>query len=135
MLVVWEKAGTFGSRSRAGTWILGIAYRKALKLRLRLNRWTQRFKAADWDAVVEPMARIEGLTDEVLTRDLLFRAMRQLTPKQRAVVELTYYFGYSCEEISGIVGCPENTVKTRMFHARAKLKGILQQLGQRRADD
>jgi RNA polymerase sigma factor (sigma-70 family) len=135
MLVVWERAAVFGGRSRVGTWILGIAYRKALKLRLRLHKWTDRFKAADWDEVVEPMARGEGLNEEFLTQDLLHRAFRQLSPRQRAVVELTYYFGYSYEEIATIVGCPENTVKTRMFHARAKLKACLQQLGQKTADD
>jgi RNA polymerase sigma factor (sigma-70 family) len=135
MLVVWERAAVFSGRSRVGTWILGIAYRKALKLRLRLHKWTERFKAADWDEVVEPTARVEGLTEEFMTQDLLYRAFRHLSPRQRAVVELTYYFGYSYEEIAIIVGCPENTVKTRMFHARAKLKQCLQQLGQKKADD
>ena len=50
------------------------------------------------------------------------RIMGLLPPEQRAVVELTYYFGCSYEEIAVIAGCPENTVKTRMFHARAKLR-------------
>jgi len=40
-------------------------------------------------------------------------------------VELTYFNGYSCAEISEIIGCPVNTVKTRMFHARGKLKSLL----------
>jgi len=135
MLVVWESAGAFGGRSRVATWILGIAYRKALKHRSRLHKWAQRFKAADWEEVIEPLAGSEGLNDELASRDLLFRAFAKLTPRQRAVVELTYYFGYSYEEIARIVGCPENTVKTRMFHARARLKEILRGLGQRNADD
>jgi RNA polymerase sigma-70 factor (ECF subfamily) len=135
MLVVWERASGFGGRSRVGTWILGIAYRKALKLRLRLHKWTERFKAADWTEVIEPIARVEGLSEEIVTQDLLSRAFRQLSPRQRAVVELTYYFGYSYEEIARIVGCPENTVKTRMFHARARLRACLQQLEQNNPDD
>ena len=96
---------------------------------------TQRFKAADWEEIIEPLAGNEGHTDELANRDLLYRAFAKLTPRQRAVVELTYYFGYSYEEIARIIGCPENTVKTRMFHARAKLKECLQRLGQRNADD
>jgi RNA polymerase sigma-70 factor (ECF subfamily) len=135
MLVVWEKASGFGGRSKVSTWIMGIAYRKALKLRARLHKWTFRFKAADWDDVIEPTTGVEGLTDELATRDLLYRAVQHLPPKQRAVVELTYYFGYSYEEIAEIVQCPENTVKTRMFHARTRLRGVLQQLGQRNASD
>ena len=135
MLVVWNKASSFGGRSKVSTWIMGIAYRKALKLRSRLDKWSFRFKAADWTDVVEPTMGVEGLTDELVTRDLLYRAIQQLTPRQRAVVELTYYFGHSYEEIAEIVQCPENTVKTRMFHARARLKEVLRHLGERGAGD
>ena len=41
------------------------------------------------------------------------------------MVELTYAFGYSYPEIAEIMQCPENTVKTRMFHARRQLQQIL----------
>ena len=44
------------------------------------------------------------------------------------VLELTYYLGHSCEEIAQIMDCPVNTVKTRMFHARRKMKVGLSQL-------
>ena len=37
-------------------------------------------------------------------------------------MELCYELGYSCEEIASIMSCPVNTVKTRLFHARAKLR-------------
>jgi RNA polymerase sigma-70 factor (ECF subfamily) len=43
------------------------------------------------------------------------------------VLELTYYLDHSCEEIADIMECPVNTVKTRMFNARRKLRAILQQ--------
>jgi len=135
MLVVWNKAGDFAGRSKVSTWIMGIAYRKAMKLRLGLHKWNFRFKAADWHDTIEPVAKIEGLTEELVMQDLLFQAFRQLTPKQRAVVELAYFCGYAYGEIAEIVGCPENTVKTRMFHARARLKEILESLGQRDAVD
>ena len=39
MLVVWNSAASFAGRSRASTWIMGIAYNKAMKLRTRLQRW------------------------------------------------------------------------------------------------
>jgi RNA polymerase sigma-70 factor (ECF subfamily) len=45
------------------------------------------------------------------------------------VVELTYYYGLAYAEIAEIVGCPVNTVKTRMFHARRRLKELLPELG------
>ncbi len=129
MLVVWEKGRTFSGRSTVSTWILGIAYRKGLKLHEKSRRWSDRFKAAeihDWN---EPFLPSEKPTDEFVTQDLLARALRQLSPEQRAVVELTYFHGYSYQEISEIAGCPINTVKTRMFHARAKLRTLLPALG------
>jgi RNA polymerase sigma-70 factor (ECF subfamily) len=45
--------------------------------------------------------------------------------EQRLVLELAYHLGHSCEEIAEIMKCPVNTVKTRMFHARKKLKVLL----------
>ena len=129
MLVVWTSAEAFGGRSRVSTWIMGIAYRKAMKASTRQKRWTRRFKAADWAETIERSVGIEAHTKELIDKDLMYRAMQLLPPKKRAVVELTYYFGYSYDEIAEIVGCPTNTVKTRMFHARAHLKKLLQEFG------
>ena len=131
MLVVWRSAASFEGKSRVSTWILGVAYRKALKLRQGTRRWTDRFKAADADSdeLSAPANEHISRTDLRDLRDLLDHGMRHLPAKQRAVVELTYFYGYSYEEIAAIVDCPVNTVKTRMFHARARLKSLLPTLG------
>ncbi len=63
MLVVWNRASSFAGRSKVSTWIMGIAYRKAMKLRTRLQRWTVRFKAADWSEVIERTAGGTHQTD------------------------------------------------------------------------
>jgi RNA polymerase sigma factor (sigma-70 family) len=55
----------------------------------------------------------------------LMAALHQLSPDHRAVIELTFVEGFSYPRIASIVGCPENTVKTRMFHARRRLAQIL----------
>src|SRR5688572_19132382 len=46
MLVVWRSSRSFGRRSTVSTWIMGIAYRKALKLLAASRRWTDRFAGA-----------------------------------------------------------------------------------------
>ena len=125
MLVVWDRAGSFSGRSKVSTWILGIAYRKGLKLAQRARRWRHRFKAADWSDVVEPVTGSDELTENLILGDLMSQALAKLSPKHRAVVELTYIQGCSYEEIAEIVDCPVNTVKTRMFHARARLRDVL----------
>jgi DNA-directed RNA polymerase specialized sigma24 family protein len=40
------------------------------------------------------------------------------------VVELTFYHDLSYAEIAKIVGCPVNTVKTRMLYARRRLASL-----------
>jgi RNA polymerase sigma-70 factor (ECF subfamily) len=125
MLVVWKNGGSFEGKSKVATWILGIAYRKALKSLQNSRRWTDRFKARDIEECDELSAASSELTHATDLQDLLEHGMRSLPAKQRAVVELTYFYGYSYEEIAAIADCPVNTVKTRMFHARARLKVLL----------
>ncbi|MBN1239783.1 MAG: sigma-70 family RNA polymerase sigma factor [Gammaproteobacteria bacterium] len=129
MLIVWRDGRSFAGRSSVSTWIMGIAYRIALKASERSRRWSRRYAAAEFDAAAERLASSQEHTADTEMRDLIEHGLDLLSPEQRAVVELTYYFGCSYEEIAQIVGCPENTVKTRMFHARAKLRTVLPRLG------
>ncbi len=129
MLVVWRSGRSFGGRSSVSTWIMGIAYRKALKLLASSRRWTDRFVSTSFDEVVERYEPPAEQSDDGDLRDLLDEALRHLSAEHRAVVELTYFYGCSYEEIAAIAACPVNTVKTRMFHARAKLKKLLPALG------
>lgn len=55
---------------------------------------------------------------EIEINNWLEVAFDKLSTEQRAVVEMTYYQGLHYQEISEIMQCPENTIKTRMFHAR-----------------
>ena len=120
MLVIWRRAGTFKLKSAVSTWILGIALRRGLKAlerqRCAATPETDEFRATS--DVEEQVFRKE-------VRARLDRALESLSPEQRTVVVLTYFEGYSCREIATIVGCPVDTVKTRMFHARRRLRALL----------
>lgn len=130
MLVVWRNSRSFGGRSSVSTWIMGIGYRKALKLLAASRRWTDRFAGGLFDELIERCGPAAEQSDDRELRDLLDEALRHLSAEHRAVVELTYFYGCSYEEIAAIAACPVNTVKTRMFHARAKLKKLLPALGE-----
>ena len=67
----------------------------------------------------------QALGDPDVDADLLERALTQLTPEHRAVVELTYYHDCPYREIATILDCPVDTVKTRMFYARRRLRDLL----------
>src|SRR5438477_7917176 len=79
-----------------------------------------------------PVEREQMLVPDELgdaeTGEWISLAMQQLPTDQRVTLELAYGQRYSCEEISQIMACPVSTVKTRMFHARGKLRRILPQL-------
>jgi RNA polymerase sigma factor (sigma-70 family) len=125
LLAVWQGARSFDGRSRPSTWILGIAHRQALKALGRQKRRDRDGNLAPDDFAP---AAAEGPESLAVHRELastLGRALQQLPAEQRAVVELTYFHGCSYPEISEILGCPTNTVKTRMFHARRRLRGLL----------
>ena len=119
--IVWQRAGDFRNASRVSTWIMGIAYRRALKL----------FRRAATHARVMTLEIAEGeptasdALEAEFDRQLLERGLAQLPLEQRLVLEFTYYLDHSCDEIAEIMECPVNTVKTRMFNARRKLRTIL----------
>jgi RNA polymerase sigma-70 factor, ECF subfamily len=121
--VVWRKAKTFRGESQPSTWILGIAYRKARNA----FRASARLSEQNLEAQLEPLTTDSPASREEL-RDWLSQALEQLPVEQRLAVELCYELGHSCEEIAAIMSCPVNTVKTRLFHARAKLQKLLPQL-------
>jgi RNA polymerase sigma-70 factor (ECF subfamily) len=62
----------------------------------------------------------------VVERLVVEDALRRLHPKHRAVVGLHYHDGYGIDEIASILGIPRGTVASRLHHARAVLRAILQ---------
>ena len=58
-------------------------------------------------------------------------ALEQLSTEHRSVIELAFGEELAYPQIAEIVGCPLNTVKTRMFHARKRLAQLLARRGYR----
>jgi len=135
LLAVWQGAHRFDGRSRASTWIFGIAHHKALKALERSRRESAR-ETGDPPSPENESIPPHRQPDAAAIRSELRRKLRSaldvLSPVQRAVVELTFFYGYSYPEVAEIVGCPVGTVKTRMFHARRLLKERMPELGLRR---
>lgn len=121
MYVVWQRAGSYTADSKASTWIFGIAYRKALKALAKSD------EPVEPDSAEEPhdeTTAADALLQSEL-RVLLNQAIARMTAEHRAVIELTYYQGCPYREIAQIMGCPIETVKTRMFYARRRLRELL----------
>lgn len=122
MMVVWTRPDSFAGASRLSTWIFAIAYRKARKALARFDEPIE-------DHVDDAGRADDEGPDAALGRQRvkaeLLRAMGGLSPAHRAVVDLTYFHDMSYREIAEIMDCPVDTVKTRMFHARRKLRTAL----------
>jgi len=60
---------------------------------------------------------------------ILRNCVAQLSPVYREIIDLAYYREKSIEEVGGMIGVSQSTVKTRMFYARKKLVGLLTDAG------
>lgn len=123
MLIVWQKASTFNHSCKVSTWIFAIAYRKALK-GIRLLDEPRESDAEERGPDEMQNAPEQDAIHKQLQENV-GQALDALPVEQRAVVSLTYYHGMAYGEIAEIMDCPVNTVKTRMFHARRRLKILL----------
>jgi RNA polymerase sigma-70 factor (ECF subfamily) len=124
MMVVWRRAHTFVPTGKVSTWIFGIAYRQALKALRQAGDARLEYRDGD-PGTADEDADPGELVLRQQQRDRIGQALDALSVEQRAVVEMTYFLGYSCRDVAEVMGCPVDTVKTRMFYARKRLRGLL----------
>jgi RNA polymerase sigma-70 factor (ECF subfamily) len=131
-LDVWRQAGRFEGRSSVSTWLLAIARFKALSSfrRRTEDELTEDMAEAIEDPSEDPASALETKDESAMLR----RCMEALSLEHREIVDLVYYHEKSVEEVAKIVGIPEGTVKTRMFHARKKLAELLKAQGIQRVE-
>lgn len=117
LLLIWNKADRFRGESKVSTWVFGIAYRQSV-------RFLTRRKALP-KALSGPDEISDDPTDRSRNEDWVEKGLATLPPAQRLATLLVFYVGLTYEEVAEITSCPVNTVKTRMFHARRKLKQVM----------
>jgi RNA polymerase sigma-70 factor (ECF subfamily) len=126
-LDVWRQAGTFEGRSAVSTWIFSIARFKALNALQRrpMEELDDEKAGAIADQADDPEIALAKKDKAAVLRACLLK----LSAEHREIVNLVYYQHKSVEDVAGIVGIPEATVKTRMFYARKKLSELLTEQG------
>lgn len=128
LLDVWRGAGRFKGNSRVSTWVYGIAHHKALSALRRFgNRREVDLEEADCEA--DPSDSPEEAFSISQRSEHVRKALQGLPLIHRAVTELVFFHGLNYSEIAQVLGCPENTVKTRIFHAKRKLHVLLAGVG------
>jgi RNA polymerase sigma-70 factor (ECF subfamily) len=127
MLELWKGAGRFGGRSTVSTWLFGIARHKAIDHLRRAREGSLDEEA--FAEVPDPSPSPEDALGRASVADLVGKLMNRLSVEHREVLHLAYREELSVEEIADLVDCPVNTVKTRMFYARKRLKTLLAESG------
>jgi RNA polymerase sigma-70 factor (ECF subfamily) len=126
-LDVWRQAATFEARSAVSTWLLAIARFKALSAMRRKPDEELDEDAAG--AIEDPTDDPEVTVQKKDKGEILRKCLSALSADHREIIDLVYYHEKSVEEVAGLVGIPEATVKTRMFYARKKLSELLKAAG------
>jgi RNA polymerase sigma-70 factor (sigma-E family) len=85
------------------------------------HRWYRRRRVAERPGD-PPEAPLEGPADLVGERAAVAAALRQLPPRQRAVVVLRYWGDLTDTQIAAALGCSPGTVRSQLSRALAKLR-------------
>jgi RNA polymerase sigma-70 factor (ECF subfamily) len=129
MYEVWRHPARFRGDSKFSTWLIGIARNKALMV-YRARRPDEAHD--DLDDVADTLADAtpDGFAQLAAKQrsEGVQRCMARLSDEHRECMHLVFFEGLSLAEVAQVQRCPEGTVKTRLFHARQKIRSCLQRL-------
>jgi RNA polymerase sigma-70 factor (ECF subfamily) len=118
---IWRRIDTYDeTKGRLFTWMLNIARNAAIdKTRSKGFQQSQRQIPLDGE-VVQPSVR-PGIDDYGLKKMIL-----KLKDEQRLLIDLSYFQGYTHEQIATALHIPLGTVKTRLRSALTQLRALMQ---------
>ena len=105
------------------TWIYRISV-NTVQDHYRKEKWKRWLSFGDEGEADAPDPA--DMADVMQNRQIIERALRKLTLKERTVVVLFYLEDATIEEISTALDLPEGTIKSRLHAARTKLQGFLE---------
>ena len=122
---VWKALGRYDGRASLSSWIYAITRNRCLSA---LERRRRLDSLDELGAEAEPAAPGGGEPCDGRAEQLL--ALVELLPERlRRTLVLYYYEEHSVSEVALMLGCPEGTVKTTLFRARAALTEMLRRRG------
>jgi RNA polymerase sigma-70 factor (ECF subfamily) len=137
-VTAFQKLHSFRGEASLKTWLLSIAWRKALDRRRSLTRWLRMTVVHgrtddDGPELIERMASGDRSQEDTMSSDELRQTVQRLIGtlprKLRDVLLLVGCEEYSYEQIGRMLGLPIGTVKWRVAEARRILKRKLAALG------
>ncbi|MBN4057928.1 RNA polymerase sigma factor [Olleya sp. AH-315-K02] len=108
-----------------GSWALTIVYRKSIDL-MKSNK-IKMDKLNQYQYEQESIIKTKEV-DNVDLKKALLEAIKSLSEQHQMVINLFYVEDYSLQQISEILDISVGTAKSRLFHAREKLKTIIKNM-------
>ncbi len=131
-VAAFQHLADFRGQASFKTWLLSIAWRKALTRRRSVKAMVRRFVApaegTDWEFPDQSHGQERTLIDSELGAHLK-RLIGGLSPKLRDVLLLTTSGDHTYEDVASMLGIPLGTVKWRVAESKRQLKGKLAELG------
>jgi RNA polymerase sigma-70 factor, ECF subfamily len=127
LLRAWQHPEVIGDSERpARAWLFTVARNMIID-----DRRSARFRnvVGSTDEEGAPERSTPDEVNAALDRMLIGDAMAQLSAEHRAVVERSYYRGWTTAQIAADLGIAEGTVKSRLHYAVRALRLTLQELG------
>ena len=119
---VWRKIGTYDeTKGRLFTWMLNIARNAAIdKVRSKSYRDNQRNQT-----IAEGESGMAMSSNPVVNDVGLKKVLTTLNEEYRKLIDLSYFQGFTHEEIAKMLGIPLGTVKTRIRTAISQLRTMI----------
>jgi RNA polymerase sigma-70 factor (ECF subfamily) len=121
-MAIWQQAGHYSGTGSAEGWMRRIVRNKAVD-------WCRKRREAPMTIELQAEYSEESggpdtfeMVSQSRSAQQLRDALEILSVEQREAIWLCYFEELSVREISAFTHCPENTVKTRLFHARKILR-------------
>jgi RNA polymerase sigma-70 factor (ECF subfamily) len=115
-LSAWRAWPQLRDPAQPGAWLTRICVNQSLHRRRTVSRLIRGEERVEWLADPnDPLSRSGSLLD-------FDRAFQSLSPRQRAVVALHFYHGYTAAECATLMGCRPGTARSHLARALAILK-------------
>ncbi|MDI3314666.1 MAG: sigma-70 family RNA polymerase sigma factor [Mycobacterium sp.] len=127
LLRAWQHPEVIGDTERsARAWLFTVARNMIIDER-RSPRFRNQVGSLDDSSAPERLT--PDAVDAALDRLLIADAMAQLSAEHRAVIDRSYYRGWTTAQVAADLQIPEGTVKSRLHYALRALRLTLQEMG------
>ena len=124
---IWKKIASYdASKGRLFTWMLNIARNAAIdEVRSKSYRDGQKNQSFPENVDIHVPGAVTG---PAIVDVGLRKVLTQLKEEMRVLIDLSYFQGFTHEEIGTILGISEGTSKSNLMKARENLKKMLEKI-------